>query len=85
MEIFFPPHLFQNTMYKQKFFGEKGFFGFSLLFNLMDGYKFDHGFCDYFYSAVFVKKTVTADKNLELWSVPNTVRIQRSYMDLTRR
>lgn len=51
----------------------------------MDGYKFDHGFCDYFYSAVFVKKTVTADINLELWSVPNTVRIQRSYRDLTRR
>lgn len=38
-----------------------------------------HGFCDYFYSAVFVKKTVTADKNSELWSVPNNVRIQRSH------
>lgn len=56
-------------------------FGFSLLFELMDENKSDQMsmvFCDYFYSAVFVKKTVTADKNSELWSVPNNVRIQRS-------
>lgn len=48
-------------------------FGFSLLFELMDENKVDQMsmvFCDYFYSAVFVKKTVTADKNSELWSVP---------------
>lgn len=42
-------------------------FGFSLLFELMDENKVDQMsmvFCDYFYSAVFVKKTVTADKKL---------------------
>lgn len=66
----------------KELFGESRFFGFSLLFELMDKNKSDQMsmvFCDYFYSAVFVKKTVTADKNSELWSVPNNVRIQRSH------
>lgn len=66
----------------KELFGESRFFGFSLLFELMDENKSDQlsmVFCAYFYSAVFVKKTVTADKNSELWSVPNNVRIQRSH------
>lgn len=56
----------------------KDFSDFRYCLNWWMGTSLTMVFCDYFYSAVFVKKTVTADKNSELWSVPNTVRIQRS-------
>lgn len=62
----------------KELFGELRFFGFLLLFELMDENKFDKMFmvfCDYFYFVVFVKKIVMVDKNLELWLVLNNVWI----------